>query len=482
MQLFYAINNWAGRNATLDEALRFFYVGAVPLLATLLAAALIIVPRHTGAAPRRRIALAAVICIASCLLALPVVNTFARSVFEADILSPRPFVTHRVNLLIVEPNDNSFPCGEVMLAAALAMTLWAAIPRLGLVGWLCALGLALTRVACGSNYVADVVVGLFLGGALGALVLSLCAAPLHLRLSTGLPLSFQPKYQGAFSGAVLAIICVITLFAFEEEPRFRNKLRGALTANASAASPRPTNVPRESSLNTLVTHEGEGMTGREGEGMTGQESNPAGYNTAPSAISSPADTSRDQHRSDFIPKADELLRTAWKPLRLPHRILTVDVAQVRAGDTAYRTAVVRFIIENRGAAERQEVWKSASRLIRAAYHADGQLQNVDVVGVMLNAQPADFGSRPLTTPGPLPVFSASVARSDIRSGRQLPANLEKSNPGIGEPAATWLRARSLIYMNERVLPTSAISFTAPNPQASRPTIKPVLQIGRKSNP
>ena len=94
-------------------------------------------------------------------------------------------------------------------------------------------------------------------------------------------------------------------------PRFGSKIRwlvwverpgfdGALLDEQATGT-------RDSS--TLGTHEGEGMT-------------EASHRRAEFRPSSPADTSQDQHRSDYIPKAEALLRTMWLPLHLPHRILT----------------------------------------------------------------------------------------------------------------------------------------------------------------
>ena len=433
MQLFYAINELAGRSVWLDEALRFFYVGAVPLLATLLAALLIFAPRHPGAASRRRIGLAAVIAIALCVFTLPALNAFTRACLDTDVLSPRPFVTHRVNLLVIEPNDNSFPCAEVMLCAAMATLLCAASPRWGVLAWLWTLGFGFVRVFCGSNFAADAIAGWILGGAWAGLSLALCSSSLHCGLRDGRRMVWQPKFQGAFAVVTVIAVFGVTLFAFSETPRFGPKIRGWFNAPRATASTDSLS-PHDRASSTLASHEGEGM---------------------PSPIfgaSSPADTSRDQHRSDYLPKGEALLRSAWQPLHLAHRTLTIDVAQVRAGNTAYRSATVRFVIEKRGGAERQRVLQTATAMARAAFHADAQIQNIDLVGVTLNAEPEDYAPRPRTVPGPLPVFSASVARRDIAGTRRVPAKLTAANPGATEPDAAWLRARSLLYFNARVLP------------------------------
>ncbi len=450
VQLFYLFNDWAGRSEGLDATLRFFYVCAVPLLATLLASILMFAPRMTGAPPRSRVALAALIAIALCVFTVPAINFLARTFLDADVLSPRPFVTHRVNLLVLEPNDSSFPAPEVMLLGALSTLLWAAAPRLGAFGWIWTALYGLTRIICGSNYVADSAAGAALGFAWGGLSLAACSAPLHFALPSGGRAVWKPKYQVAFCSAALLLTCAVAISAFSQMPRFSSKFAG-LWGGAAKAAPSDEIATRVRDSSTLGTHEGEGVT----------EAEPSG---APNyRASSPADTSKDQHRSDYIPKADLLLRSAWAPLNLPHRILSIDVAQVRAGDSAYRSAMVRFIVENRGPDERMRVFNTATNLIRTAFHQDAQLQNIDVLAVMPNAQQSDFGPRPLTTPGPLPVFSASVSRKDLSGERQLPPKLATANPGAYEPEAAWLRARSLIYINDIVLPTAILSpqFTIP---------------------
>lgn len=104
MRLFYLINGWAGRNDFADATLRLFYVSAVPLLATALAALLIFLPRHpwrvTGRfshreVPSGRIVLATAFAVAACALLMSAVNSGSLRFLNAEILSPRPFVTHR---------------------------------------------------------------------------------------------------------------------------------------------------------------------------------------------------------------------------------------------------------------------------------------------------------------------------------------------------------------------------------------------------
>ena len=143
-------------------------------------------------------------------------------------------------------------------------------------------------------------------------------------------------------------------------------------------------------------------------------------------------------------------------------MLSVDVAQVRAGNNAYRTATIRFVIEKRGPDERRRVLQTATQLVRRSFHADGQLKNIDIIGIMRNPEEEDFAPRPASAPGPLPVFTASVAARDISGNRSIPPKLAAANPGAGEPDAAWLRDRSLLYFNERVLPAASSVRTARN--------------------
>jgi hypothetical protein len=106
-------HQWLGRrNDFADATLRLFYVSAVPLLATALAALLIFLPRHpwrvTGRfshreVPSGRILLATACAVAACALLMSAVNSGSLRFLNSEILSPRPFVTHRVNALVIEP-------------------------------------------------------------------------------------------------------------------------------------------------------------------------------------------------------------------------------------------------------------------------------------------------------------------------------------------------------------------------------------------
>ena len=181
MRLFYVINGWAGRSEWLDGVLRFFYVGATPLLLTALAALLIFSspPRDKNAlASRARIAGAGLLSLGLCALVVWLAHGIQTQFLNGAPISPRPFMTHWVHALVIEPNDNSFPCFEVMLAAAGATLLWAALPTTGVLGWLAVFVLGFARVFCGMNYPGDALAGAFLGGAIGLVSLAALRVPL----------------------------------------------------------------------------------------------------------------------------------------------------------------------------------------------------------------------------------------------------------------------------------------------------------------
>ena len=95
--------------------MRGVYIATIPLLAVILLGLLILAPRAPGAPSRGKVALATVLALGGAALLMWGIEIWAQSL-NVGTLSPRPFMTRWVNLLIVEPQDNSFPCVEVMVA------------------------------------------------------------------------------------------------------------------------------------------------------------------------------------------------------------------------------------------------------------------------------------------------------------------------------------------------------------------------------
>jgi membrane-associated phospholipid phosphatase len=251
VRLFYLINGWAGRNDFADATLRLFYVSAVPLLATALAALLIFLPRHpwrvTGRfshreVPSGRILLATACAVAACALLMSAINSGSLRFLNSEILSPRPFVTHRVNSLVIEPNDNSFPSPEVMLAAVLAVAIWAVYPRAAWVALSALLLFGFTRVFCGANYPVDVAVGAATGAALCALSLALWGVSLWLPARQG-RLVWRVRHQAGFASATVLLVVGASLLSLANTPSYSDRMRtlfrvpSATAASATAAEP-----------------------------------------------------------------------------------------------------------------------------------------------------------------------------------------------------------------------------------------------------
>jgi undecaprenyl-diphosphatase len=416
VSFFNLLNGHAGVWPWLDTLARLYYIGAVPLLATALAAFLLLAPRREEFSPRWRLALATLLAVALCALLMAAINGFAFAVLGTDNLSPRPSMTRFVTPLIVEPNDNSFPAPEMMIAAALATALLAASPRAGLLGWAGVLLLGLTRLFCGVNYPADVEVGALLGAGLGALSLSALRVRLQLPARGGRRLVWRVRHQAVLSGGTVAGGLLVALYTFALMPRYQAHFYlpwSTPPATAAAADP----------VSSVM-----------GEGAP---SGPAVASIRPGHSLLDSEVMRlDGH----LPRAEQLLHDALQEIALTHPLVGVNVAAIKAGTTGYRCAAVRFSVTGRGSAERRRVVATAARIVRRCFHADGQLRNVDVIGVV--RQPADDGSITETT-----VFSASVQQSDLKLERG-PAwqNWAKLDPGL------WLRARSALYFDPQLLP------------------------------
>lgn len=484
MRLFYLINGWAGRNDFADATLRLFYVSAVPLLATALAALLIFLPRHpwrvTGRfshreVPSGRILLATACAVAACAVLMSAVNTGSLRFLNAEILSPRPFVTHRVNALVIEPNDNSFPSPEVMIAAVLAVAIWAVYPRAALAALVALLLFGFTRVFCGANYPVDVVAGAATGAALCALSLALWGVSLWLPAKEG-RLVWRVRHQAGFASATVLLVVVASLISLANTPGYSGRMRtlfrlpSTTVASATAAEPREAvasadltstqseksdgaaGALRASAMHDMAAHEGEGESGA--------------FRTRDMPV--PGVTSM----GGYLPEAEQQLLQHLRGAKLVHRLVSVDVAQVKAGSTAFRCAAVRFEVQRSGVTERKRVADSAARIARLAFAVDPTLENIDISGVVLNAPHKARGSSQSSlsvfATGAIPVFTASIARRDLIIQKKPWVNLPTVDPGL------WLRARSRLYINARVLPAVVPVVPTPTPVPTPvPTATPV---------
>ncbi len=435
MRLFHIINSWAGRSDWLDNALRLFYVGAVPLLLTALAALLILAPSHNSPfAPytsRLRLTKASLVALALCALMMPLVALFQTYVLAGTPISTRPFVTNWVHILVLEPNDNSFPCFEVMFAAAAAMLLWAYKPSFGILGWLAVILLGFSRTFCGMNYLADSIAGAVLGGALSTLTLAAWRIPLQWphRPTYALPEGII-RPQAAISTMTLAGLIGFAVFSLNTSPAHGAKWRNfwiGIPAIANTENGKGTKKPHSSI--------------QEGEGGALADANSSAMVLPGQPLLSSRATRLDGH----LPQAEKHLKTALTILKRPHRLVGVNVAEVRAGNSGYRCAAIRFEVKAIGPQERRLVAETAAQFTKRAFHADAQLQHLDIIGVR-----QDDGEQP--------VFTASIARRDLIL-RNKPAWVNWS----GLDGGAWLRARSALYIDSKTLPASTQPATGGQP-------------------
>lgn len=475
MQLFYLINGWAGRSEWLDGALRLLYVGATPLLWTALAALLIFTPRPRDVglnAPRRRIAGASLLALALCALTIGLVQLVQTQFLNGAPISPRPFMTHWVKALVIEPNGNTFPCFEVMVAAVAATLLWATRVGAGVLGWLLVLALGFARVFCGANYPGDSLAGAFLGGAIGVLSLAAWRVPLQLPIlkSGARRLSWRVTHQAMFGAVAFFGFFLYCGYALTMTSPHASQFQHFWSAPAAAAPPNPSpSSPRVATAALSGIHESEG-------GVLAEEA------TAP--MSEPGKlllSSRAARLDGHLPAAEKAITHALSAPGLGHRVIGVNVAQVRAGTSAYRCAAIRFGVVRSGVEERRRVAETAAMSVKRAFHVDGQLQHVDVLAVDLRPQSAmptpDREYSPGETSGTQTdkirarhgvrvVFTASVERYDLVV-KNKPAWVNWS----GLDGGAWLRARSALYIDDDVLPATApakASAKAP----SAPLVKP----------
>jgi hypothetical protein len=352
------------------------------------------------------------------------VNWAAREVWNTTIFSPRPFVTHWVNALGRRTQRQFVSVPGSTLAALAATLCWACSLRAGILawGWTAVLGIA--RIFCGSNYPIDVFAGWVLGWALAALALALCHVSLRLPARGGGRLRWRRKPQATLAGAAIAIFIGATLLELLGAPR-------ALRRNAPLLA---SSTAKAAFEKAAPSHDANGLPL---DGRYGRQ-----------------------------PRAEAALGRKLKELDLAHRISDIEVAQIFVGAGTFRVAAISFEAQPKRAGERREVAKTAARAIRAAFHADPTLQNVDAQAVIFSNAPGVAHAREaegegasgqhLAEPRPLPVFTASVQKRNLRIINGPPwANARGVDDGL------WLRARSRLFIDPQVLP--------PLPD---PTIKP----------
>jgi len=448
VQFFNLINGLAGRNDLVDMALRLFYVSAVPLLATALAALLFLRPRREDRPSPWRILAAAAVAIVFMEIVTAGIGVAGSKVLNAEIVAPRPFLTHWVNELVVEPNDNAFPCAEVMLTASLAVLMWAAEPTAGICGLCYMLVFGFTRIYCGSNFPQDIVAGAVLGIGFGILSLAMCRVSLRWNRRDLSTFVWQPRSEAIWSVAGLAAIVCITAIVLARSPRFADKLHQLIHEAKATADPLPA-PPKPAPQPTLAGAIGPEANMHEGGDLAGK------YELQPAKV-------QDGH----VPEAEQALRAEMANLNAPHKVISAEVGEIDTGEGDYRSDLVRFEIGGSGPGERKRVMETAEAIVKRTFAFDSKAQHVDVIGVVVNGKKVS-GQRLVFTPGIIPVFTASIERSRLEASG---ADAWTNAPGAD--AGSWLRARSLLYIDPMVLPgesqaaAPAVPALAATPSAS----------------
>ncbi|PQV62997.1 Membrane-associated phospholipid phosphatase [Abditibacterium utsteinense] len=456
MQLFLFLNGLAGRFPFLDECARWFYIGAVPLLAILFLAQLLLAPREdSGEIDANGVRLRIAIAVVSSLLLVAFIglaSEYFAGYLHLGTLSPRPFMTRRVNLLIVEPQDNSFPSFEMALAAIFAVGLAFSSQKLGVLGAIAVVLLGVTRLFCGSNYLADVAVGALLGT-------GICAA-MGAILRTELRV-FESRRAWQFGAGSVATLVTLagSYISLASTPRFSAKLPLFGSSATASTSGLELAAPRKAAraASGAIT-EGEGSAEGASESAMG-----AGAELSAEELA----LSKRSHL--FLPEVEKFLRGKLTPIARPFKLLDVEVAPVTTEKRPYRCAAIRFEIPKSGRNLRLQTAEIAARIVKAAYANDSQLQNVDITAILRGDGAQIDGSSVHFAGDEVPVFTASIARENLIVKAPRWANDPKLDGG------SWLRTRSRLYINDKVLvatmPQSGAAIPRPTARAMPQKIK-----------
>ncbi|HFK1401987.1 phosphatase PAP2 family protein [Bacillus thuringiensis] len=148
-KMFRAINRLAGRNSTLDtfmifisQKTRFLYIFLLALMWF----------RNNS---YKKIILFAGLSVGFALF----INCFIQLFY----FKPRPFVIHRVRLLIPSKNNSSFPSKHTVLAFALASSVLLRERLFGSIMWFLAILTGFSRIWLGHHYPFDIIGSAFIG-------------------------------------------------------------------------------------------------------------------------------------------------------------------------------------------------------------------------------------------------------------------------------------------------------------------------------
>lgn len=158
IQLFFALNNFAGRSASLD-ALIVFVASYLPYLVVALLAWRLYKDRRF---PLLQKAYVFALALAAALVARIGIGSPIRFFFPR----PRPFLSYHVHQLIAE-HAPSFPSGHALFFFGFSMVAFAYDRKLGILCLVLSTFIVLARVAAGIHYPSDIIAGAVLGSLCG---------------------------------------------------------------------------------------------------------------------------------------------------------------------------------------------------------------------------------------------------------------------------------------------------------------------------
>ena len=155
--LFRLCNSVAGRSLVLDNLIRLLMNDyAIPTVLSLLLFAL----WFSGKSPtvRERNQRAVLTALTSLLLGNLMVEAINLVYYR-----PRPFAFNEVTLLFYYPSDSSFPSNAAVVGFSMATAVWLFDRKMGLVMFVPASLLALSRICGGVHYPSDILGGILVG-------------------------------------------------------------------------------------------------------------------------------------------------------------------------------------------------------------------------------------------------------------------------------------------------------------------------------
>lgn len=170
--LFSALNNLIHQSATVD---RLVYFLAEPFGLMVLGCALfalcIIFLRDVRIGINEKKIFAEIVTVVTSMG----IAWFISFIIKIITHVPRPFLAHPSHqLLFLYGGYNSFPSGHATVFFALATALYYYNRGAGVVFYICAIFISLSRVAAGIHYPIDIIVGAMIGIIVGRLVFMVC--------------------------------------------------------------------------------------------------------------------------------------------------------------------------------------------------------------------------------------------------------------------------------------------------------------------